>query len=197
MRYEALRTEIPSLLIAACRPDGSDTLNATVIVDDAVVGTAVPTVAIELDPGEHVVRLTHEGWTAEPQRVVLREGEAVRRLSFRFVQVGTVAPSLPLKAPPPRALGVALTSLGSVMLAAGGVVLAAGVVEFESLSHAPCAATQTCSPSDVRTIKLEYGIGSAVAAVGVSALVVGIWALTRPRARSTATALPTRLALAF
>jgi hypothetical protein len=154
MRYEALRGAIPSLLIAARRPDGEETVNATVIVDDAILGTAVPTVAIELDPGEHVVRLAHEGWVAEPQRVVLREGEAARRVAFRFAEVGATE-AVPVS--PPKEIGVAFTSLGSVMLGAGGAVFVAGLVKYASLSKATCAATGMCLPSDVTTIKSSTG----------------------------------------
>jgi hypothetical protein len=190
-RYEELRAAIPSLLLAARRPDGGDTLDATVLVDNAIVETAVPNVAIELDPGEHVVRLTHDGWAAEPQRVVLREGEASRRLAFSFVEAGATAPG------PPRALGITFTSLGSVMFAVGGAVLVGGILKYESLSNDPCAATQTCSPSDVKAIKLDYGVGGAVAAVGVSALAVGIWAIMHHGAPRGANALPTRLGMTF
>jgi hypothetical protein len=190
-RYEQLRSVIPTLLLAARGPDGGDTLDATVVVDDVIVATPVPTVAIELDPGDHTVRLTHDRWTADPQRIVLREGEAARRLVFRFVDAGASA----TPAPPP-AFGIALTSLGSAVLAAGGAVLVAGIVKYETLKNEPCAVSQTCSPSDVGAIKLDYGLGGTLAGIGASALVAGIWAVTHHVARG-ARAFSTPLRLTF
>ena len=49
------------MLISATRPDGADTIDARLIIDGNLVSERVPTTSVDLDPGEHTIRLEGHG----------------------------------------------------------------------------------------------------------------------------------------
>jgi hypothetical protein len=183
-RYDDIRASIPTLLVAAQQPNGTDTVDARLVIDGDVVSSSLPTTAIEADPGEHVVRIEHDGWTAPEQRVVVREGEKDRRVAFRFA--GPAPAPLPARSEGADVLGLTLTAAGGLAVAIGATFVVAGLVRRTDLVQSQCATARTCSPDDVGAIDRDYAIGGIAAGVGVVALGIGIGRLVSHGERSRA-----------
>jgi hypothetical protein len=189
-RLDDVRSAMPTLLVAAQQPDGSDTVDARLVIDGQVVARSLRATAIEVDPGEHVVTVEHDGWIAQEQQLVVREREKDRRLAFQFA-----FPSPQAMSPPESTrehehggidvLGVTLTATGGIAVAVGATFAIIGLAKRSSLL-ASCGDTETCSSSDVSAVNRDYWIGGIVGGVGLVALGFGIWELVtnhgRPRA---------------
>jgi hypothetical protein len=180
-RYEALRKAIPTVLVAARGPDGMDTIDARLVIDGKATASPLPSVGVEMDPGEHVLRVEHEGWLAAEQRIVLREHEKDRRVMFEFTAPKAREPAK--AAAGPDVLGLALTVGGGIVTVVGAGFVAWGLVQRGDLLGQPCAPTRTCSPDDVGAIDRSYWTGGIALGVGLVALGIGIWELSSHRER--------------
>jgi hypothetical protein len=176
-RYDDIRAAMPTLLVAAQRADGTDTIDATLVIDGKVVAEPLPTTAIELDPGVHVLQIRHDGWTAPSQTVVLREGDKDRTVAFRF------------DATDRNVLPLALAVSGGLVFVVGATFVTIGIMKRDDLVSEPCAATRTCSPADVNAVDRDYWIGGIAAGIGLGTLGLGIWQLVSHGKTSTAAAL--------
>ncbi len=179
-RYDDLQAAMPTLIVAAKRPDGTDTVDARLLIDGIEVTRELPATAIEVDPGVHVVHLEHDGWASSAQTIVLREREKDGRIVFRFAET---APS-PARSGPSNALGIALTAGGAVATGVGIAFVVAGLADRSVLLGEPCADTRTCSPDEVNIVQRDYVIGAIVAGAGLVALGVGVWELLSPARRA-------------
>lgn len=193
-RYDDVRASMPMLLVAAHQPDGTDTVDARLLVDGQLVSSILPATGIEVDPGEHVVTIEHAGWAAPEQRIVVREREKDRKLVFQFAlqpAPGSTAPSTPDGAAGTAheggvdVLGLTLTASGGLAVAVGATFAVIGLAHRSSLLSNSCAASETCSPSDVGAINRDYWIGGIVGGIGLVALGIGVWELVthHPRQR--------------
>jgi len=192
-RYDDVRSSMPTLLVAAQQPDGTDTVDARLVIDGQVVSPSLSATAIELDPGEHLVTIQHDGWIAPEQRVVFREREKDRRLAFQFAVPSSPALSSREVGETEQrrggvdTLGVTLTVSGGIAVAVGATFAVAGLAKRSSLLADSCSTSKTCSPDDVSTINRDYWVSGIVGGVGLVALGLGIWELVtnheRPRAQ--------------
>jgi hypothetical protein len=216
-RYDDVRASMPSLLVVARRPDGADTVDARLVIDGQVVASSLPATAIEVDPGEHVVSIAHDGWIATEKRIVVREREKDRRVVFQFAPSSSEASSPEMPSPETSSspassaqapagatqqggvdvLGVTLTVSGAAAVAVGATFVIVGFVQRSSLAASPCAATQMCSPSDVHTVDRNYWIGGVVGVVGLVVLAFGIWELVTHHEQRGAVAGAPGLLLSF
>jgi hypothetical protein len=182
-----LKRQMPSVVLAANGPDGGDTLDVRLIVDGAPLAERLPTTAVELDPGEHVVRLEHSGWRPVEQRVVVREGEKERRLTLHFAaqRMESAASERSSRS----ALPIVLLGAG---LAATGVGVTFGVLgrgRETELADSPCGQAGRCAPSDVDVVRRDYWIAGIAGGIGLAAVGIGIWLLVARPADASHAAL--------
>ena len=173
-----LRPLTPSVLIAAAGPDGTDTVDARLIVDAVPMGERLPTTAVDLDPGEHTLRLEHPTWGHVEERIVLREREKDRRVTFRFPppRSGAGDESRPTQdAKPTSAFGIAMLGVGGAAIATGAVFGVLGRIREDELAGSPCGRNGTCATDDVDVVRQRYWIAGISAGVGLAALAIGIW----------------------
>jgi hypothetical protein len=193
-RYDELQAAMPSLLVSAKQPDGSDTVDARLFIDGAPVATLLPATAVEVNPGEHGVRVEHDGWTAPEQTVVVLEREKGRHVVFQFQG----PPPPPARDPGPNLLGIGLTAGGGLATGVGILFLALGFAERSTLLGSSCAATRTCSPDDVNTVSRDFAIGGIVTGIGLAVAGVGLWELfLKPDTRARVGVTPSGLGVAF
>src|SRR5262249_30232126 len=149
------RTLIPSIVVAATAPDGTDTLDVTLLIDGKQIATRLPSTSLNLDPGEHVIRLEHAGWASVEQRVVLREREKDRRVMLRFAPPLTAGPR-----PQPRhttsAFGIVMIAVGAAATATAVTFGVLGKVREDELAGSPCGKNGTCSHDDVDVVRQRY-----------------------------------------
>jgi hypothetical protein len=176
--YDELRAAIPGVIVAAKAPDGSDTMDASLIIDGARVADHLSAMSIEVDPGEHTIALEHSGWPSVAQKVVLREGEKERRVILSFAADGSepMPAAVPSGRPSPL-LGILLVSTGVVAAAVSIPLGVVGKVQEDDLASQPCGRAGTCSRGDVDAIARDYWIAGIVGGLGAVALGLGIWQL--------------------
>jgi hypothetical protein len=169
-----LRARIPTVVVSAKRADGSDVGEVSLTVDGAPVGPGLPTVAISLDPGEHVLRFEHPGWPAVQTRVTLRDGEHDRPVDVRLEPPANPAPLAAPSAGAPVGAYVA-TGVGAAAAIASVVFLVVGKVDEHNLAASTCGQAGTCQESQVSPIRTDYVVSGITAGVAAVAVGLGIW----------------------
>jgi hypothetical protein len=173
--YEELRVSTPSIIVAVTRPDGAETIDVGLSIDGVRVADRLPATSIELDPGEHMVRVERVPWGPVEQRVVVREKERDRRVALRFEPL----------APQPKASAISHSStFGWVMVGVGGAASLAGgtfgvlgKLREDELASSPCGHDGTCSHEEVDVVRQRYWMAGIAGGVGVLAIGVGLWYL--------------------
>jgi hypothetical protein len=113
---------IPSLVLSATDAAGNDLTAVTLSIDGVAYSSRLSGTAIELDPGEHELRLEAVDQPPAVKRFVLRQGERGRRES---VVIGS---PLPARSPTPSpTVDLVSTHAGNTQRAAGWTVAGVGV----------------------------------------------------------------------
>src|SRR5262249_54424310 len=137
-----LDTRLPSVVVSAQDPDGHDTAEVKVTLDQTPLLERLDGKAIPLDPGEHLLRFERQGSPPVEEKVIAREGEQRRVLAVHFERAKGSTPVTP---PPPQQKGVpaAVWILGGAGLAFGGAFTALGVIAKNDRDHLRA----TCAPA--------------------------------------------------
>ncbi|WP_437756270.1 hypothetical protein [Sorangium sp. So ce1389] len=191
---------LPTLILSAEDEQGQDVADVRVTVDGAPLAARLDGKAVEVDPGEHVLRFERAGSAPVAQRLVVREGEKLRRVSTRLVRsagpgAGAGAPGGGAPAPredqassPPASALLLPIALGGVA-AAGGVVYAAlGLSARADADRLRTTCAPRCAEADVDAVRTKI-VGANIAfGVGVTALGGAVAALLLRRADPAAPA---------
>ncbi|XYH98518.1 hypothetical protein ACMHYB_01780 [Sorangium sp. So ce1128] len=189
---------VPTLILSAADEQGQDVADVQVTVDGAPLTARLDGKAVEVDPGEHVLRFERAGSAPVALQLVVREGEKLRRVSTRLVR--SAAPGGSAGAPgggagaPGGGAGApreerASRSVSALLLpiALGGVA-AAGGVAYAALGLSARADADrlrtTCAPrcaeADVDAVRakivganIAFGVGVAALGGAVAALLLG------------------------
>jgi hypothetical protein len=187
---------MPSVVIEARDPRGDETAAVRVLVDGVLLAERLDGKAIELDPGEHAFRFQHAGQTQE-RTILIREGEARRKIEVRFSTPPAASASASASAPPPPAsslplefssspegmprpsstLGYALSGIGILALAGSAYFYLDGR-GFESDLKKTCA--PACSPDQMAPLKRRDLLAGVSLGVGVVSLGAAAYLLLRP-----------------
>ena len=178
-----LARQIPTVVVAATAPDGTDTDDAVLSIDGARVAARLPSTPVALDPGEHLLRFEHPGWTAIEERLVLHDGERERPVRVRFA-----APRAPAPPSPPPVAAYAATAVAAAVTAASITFLVLGKVREHDLATSPCGRAGTCSDASVDPIRTDYVVAGVAAGVAAVAAGVAIWQFLAHRPSTTAAA---------
>ena len=169
---------MPSVLVIAKDPQGSDTVDVRLVVDGRRVADRLPATAVEMDPGEHALRLEHAGWPSVERRVVVREGEKDRHVALRFAAAREAGVAHERGSP---TLGIVMLGVGIV---AAGIAVTFGVLgksRENELASAPCGQDGTCAHDEVNVVRRDYWTAGIAGGVAALALGIGIWQLLTPR----------------
>lgn len=163
-----LDAALPSLLFVARDDAGRDVADARVLLGGAVLLERLDGKAVELDPGEHVFRIEREGSTPIERRVVVREGDKLRRIDVTFGAPEGAAPGAGDRQVTPAFWIVG--AAGLVGLSLFGGLGGAGLAEKSALDDDGCA--PACASDDVDRVRslflgadISLGIGLAALAV--------------------------------
>ncbi|MGK3989380.1 hypothetical protein WME99_40415 [Sorangium sp. So ce136] len=184
---------LPTLILSAEDEQGQDVADVQVTVDGAPLAARLDGKAVEVDPGEHVLRFERAGSAPVALRLVVREGEKLRRISTRLVRSATPGGA----AGAPREDRAASSPASALLLpiALGGVA-AAGSVAYAALGLSARADADrlrtTCAPrcaeADVDAVRTKI-VGANIAfGIGVAALGGAVAALLLRRADPAAPA---------
>ena len=176
---EQLTAAEPSIVLSVRDEAGAEVSLARVSIDGELVGDALGGRAVDVDPGEHKLRVDLPGRLTPVERTLtFREGEQRRpvRIDFAGTPIARAAD------PPASASGrrVGAWMLGSAGVAALGVGVVLAVVQNSAASDAhsvcaPCgqgssaAATATSDVSAAKSERVWEGVSFAVSGVALAA----------------------------
>jgi hypothetical protein len=177
---------IASVVVDAVDQDGNKLDDVAVSSDGQVLATRLDGRAIDIDPGERVLRFESPGAPRVELRVVLLQGERDHR-----VRVTLAKPAMPPPAPPAsspatqqgsRPVPVSALAFGAVAVLGGAGFTVFGLLgngERNNLDASGCK--PNCSSSDVGTVQRDYIIADASLGVGVVSLALAAYFfVTRP-----------------
>jgi hypothetical protein len=186
---------LPSVVIRARDPEGRDSVDVKVWVDDTLFLDQLDGRSKPIDPGVHTFRFKLPGEAPVQQRIVINEGE-----KSRIISVGTAIP------PPTSAITTEETSAPSssglspssyspsTRTTVGYVLSGVGVVGLGAFSYFGWKGLSDrndlrdtcypkCSPSSVDHVRSQFLIADVSLGIGIAGLAVGSWLLlTRPPA---------------
>lgn len=169
--FAELDRAVPSLVFVARDDQGKDIADARVLDGDAVLLTRLDGKAVEVDPGEHRFRVERAGGDVVEQKLVVREGDKLRRVEVVF-GAGATPPS-PLPAEGERQVTPAFWIVGSAGLAGlalfGGLA-GAGLAKKSDLDDRACA--PACPSSDVDEVRSLFLGADISLGIGIAALAV-------------------------
>ncbi|WP_437507577.1 hypothetical protein [Sorangium sp. So ce1099] len=206
---------VPTLILSAEDEQGQDVADVQVTVDGAPLAARLDGKAVEVDPGEHVLHFERAGSAPVALRLVVREGEKLRRVSTRLVRSagprggagvpGGGAPAPEEGALPPRGEGAASPASALLLPIALGGVAAAGGVAYAALGLSARADADrlrtTCAPrcaeADVDAVRtrivganIAFGVGVAALGGAVAALLLGRAGPAAPAAAAAVHVVP-------
>jgi hypothetical protein len=178
--------EVPTVVIVARGPDGADTGNVRVSMDDELLTEHLDGTALDVDPGYHQFRFEHEGRPPIERRLLIRQTQKNRAVEVSF-EVATVAPASPPTEPnvplppivdspepepasPLRLYAFVAGGVGAVGLA-GFTVL--GLVGRSEKEHLDETCKGHCAQSDVDAVRTKYIVANVALAVGIAGLATG------------------------
>ncbi len=180
-----VQRSLASFVVRAHDASGQPLREVTVKLDGATLPESAPTVAIEVDPGPHVVGCEREGFAPFEQTVPLAEGERGLEIDCRLVEI--VPPPEPIGPPPPATVpGPSLAPLPAATatptasipwvvwpLAVLGAAGATGFVGF-GIAGRNDENTLTCGPyctqDAIGPAKTKFALADVSLVVGVVAL---------------------------
>jgi hypothetical protein len=185
---EEIERKLPTVVVEARDSQGHDINDVGVWIDGAEVASKLDGRAIEIDPGEHKLRLTHTGNGDIEQPLTVREGDKGRRLSFAFpapvrpeaaVIAPAPAPTVPRDARPEtqkRGIPGGVYPLGAASVLALGVSAYFGVkgLRLRGDLDACKGACPSDRVNDARHSFLASDIALGVAVVSLAAAAV-VW----------------------
>lgn len=186
-----LTTQQPSVVFAVVRGNGADVVGARVLVDGAPI--ALDGRALELDPGEHLVRAEAPSQPAVERRITVREGERTRRVA---IVLGESKP--PVRASPPAGVWV-LGGVSALSLATFGTFAVLGKSRENELTR---TCVDRCTDDDVAGVRRAYIVADAslALAVATAGAAVVAWVLlpkVRGPARAPSAAAPSSAVFTF
>jgi hypothetical protein len=172
---------IPTLVVRARDPSGSDLADVRVFVDDVLLAPRLDGQPLVVDPGEHTLRLEHGDGPPLEQHLVVVMGEKNRIVA---VTLPGEVPSLPRVAPvqparpepsPPSRFPTAAAILAGVGVIAAGVSTYFEVAGIGDRRHLFNTCAGHCSQSDVDFAYRELRAGDVAAGVALVSLAGAIW----------------------
>jgi hypothetical protein len=181
-----VQRSLSSIVVRARDASGNPLHEVAVILDGYPLPETAPTAAIEIDPGEHLVRCERAGFAPSEQRVPLSEGDRGHEIDCEMISL--TPQSVPLTEPLPSSVpSPALQPIPAAPEPAGtgipwgvwplaGLAVAGfgafGALEISASSQqhkllVSCA--PYCSPSDVEPVRTKFLLADVSVAVGAVA----------------------------
>lgn len=173
----------PSIVVDARDESGEPILDVRVSVDGEPIADRLNGLALNVDPGEHMLRFTLKDGKVKEQRVVMLERDRARRVSVRFgpgsenppASSDSASGAAPRQDVASRDDGGVpasfwvLGAFGGAALVTGGVF---GSVALAKRSHLgdTCGSTRTCDAGEVSTMHTYALVADISLAVGAGAV---------------------------
>jgi hypothetical protein len=184
---------IPSVELLLEAPPG-EPQKPKVLVDGQPLDSARLGEPFELNPGAHVVRFELEGYPAQEQTLVIRQGEKRRvvRVQFQAQAPATPPPSQPVPASPPpvvtrgesvsaRPIPVVTYVFAGVAVVAAGTGAYLGLDAISTHGDREDSCAPNCPDSDVDELKTQLLLADIAGGIAIVSAGVALYSfLTRP-----------------
>lgn len=172
----AVADEIPTIVVAARRADGTDVSRGVLLLDGKPVARGLEGLPIELDPGRHELVLRLPDGSEKKVGLVARANQKGRLIR---IQLGAPAPApAPRPVPPPDEADGRESLLGPVLLGVGGVALASfgvfAILGYSKQKELEDDCKPECAPDEISEMQRLYLIADVSLAVSVLAIGGGI-----------------------
>lgn len=175
-----IETSQPTVVFSAIGPTGDETAAARVLLDGALLAERTDGKAVAVDPGEHAFRFELDGAAPVEKKLVLREGEKLRKVVVSFAAPKVVEP--PVKEAPASGVPIGPIVIGAAGLAAIGVGATFGGLGLAERGDLERTCAPVCAADRVDSVRTKLLVADVTAAAGVAALgaAVIVYLLTRP-----------------
>ncbi|AKV01530.1 hypothetical protein AKJ09_08193 [Labilithrix luteola] len=166
----------PSMVIEAIDEHGSTILDVRVSVDGVPLADRLTGLSMNVDPGEHVLRLTLRDGTAKEQRIVMLAGDHAKRIRVRF---DGAPPAKPAGAASSTEQSKGVPTSAWILGGVGAATLVSGVA-FGAMALSDhsgfdaCGATRTCDSGDVRSMHTKALVADISFAVAAGAAIAAV-----------------------
>lgn len=175
----------PSVIVHAKGPKSEDLVEVAVSLDGTQLVPRLDGKAILVDPGAHTFRFETAGHPAVEQKVLVNVGEKLRILDVAFAKTADKPASPPESPAGPPTVAWVLGGVAVVAIGTSAVFGITGLSKRSDLYSDPCSDTNTCSQSDVDSVKTRFLVADVAGGIGiVSAVVAGYFFITAPKAAS-------------
>lgn len=169
----------PSVVVVLRRPAGARVAQGAVVVDGSAWAAGLDGKAQDIDPGEHVFRVTLPGEPPIERRVLVHEGERLQQIVLEAAPAPEWTgspPPLPNARPVPTA-ALVFGGLAAVGALGFGTFAIMGRVEQSDLD----GCKPDCSDRAVGSVRTKYNVADVFLGASVASLVTAtILYLTRP-----------------
>jgi len=182
-----LEPKIPSVVVSAKSASGQDLERVRVLMDGVVLSENLDGRPVIVDPGPHTFRFESEGQVLE-ERVVIVEGEKLRRLLADFAKL---APKVVEPPPPPPPAGSAGIPTVSWVLGGVSVVSLVGFVGFAVAGKSAEGCVPTCKSGEIDSFRRDYLIADISLGVAIVTAAAAVYfALTNKPSVTSASRAP-------
>jgi hypothetical protein len=167
--FSKLDSAVPSLVFVARDPDGKDVADARVLDGGTLILERLDGKAIEVDPGEHVFRIERAGLPPVERKLVVREGDKLRRVEVQLGS-GTKTPATTETERDVTPAFWVVGAAGIVGLALFGGLAGAGIAKKNDLDDRACA--PNCPTEDVDEVRSLFLGADISLGLGLTALAI-------------------------
>ena len=157
---------LPSLVITA-GAGGTDLVDVRVFIDGQLVTARLSGAALDVDPGEHHLRLESPTWPPVERTVLVSEGVKERTIDVDFAPA---TPPREIRTPP-----VLDYILGGVTLASLSTFAAFGISALYDRQRLQQSCAPFCSQDEVNPVRMKLIIADTALGVAVTSLAVGLY----------------------
>jgi hypothetical protein len=164
---------LPTVVVVVRTPSGQDVVDVRLYVDGREVAAHLDGTSIEVDPGEHRVRVVRADGVGSERSVLFAQGDKDRRIVFALEEPRAPAPPAPARDPSSdgRRVGPAPYVLAGVALVGLGVGTYFGVSGLAQRAECDphCTTVDRREISGEKFVAADIGLGVALAAGVVAA----------------------------
>jgi hypothetical protein len=156
---------LPTLVIDARDANGATLADLRIAANGELLTEHWDGRALELDPGEYVLRIQHGAQVVEAHALI-REAEKYRTVPVRFEALPGATPALTDAPASPPAVSYVLGGLSLVGLASFAVLAVSG---YSSEQHLRESCAGACRTADVDSVRTRYVFADLSLGIGVTA----------------------------
>jgi hypothetical protein len=175
-----VEARLPTVVLAAHDTAGRDVLHVRVSMDGKEVASSLDGMSVAINPGPHTFSFVGEDGAVGEASIIAHEGEKSRIVSATLAKDGARGGGAPSSSSLP---------IGAIVVASVGVAALASFAGFgiagqneRSTLESTCAASHSCSSSDVNSARDDLLVADVSLGVGVALLGVATYLWVTHRA---------------